>query len=221
MTVGTPPTPRRLARPKWMDVRVIGGVLLLVVSIAVGSKVIGAATRTIPVWAIAHDVAAGTVLAQKDLVAAEVNLGERAGTYTDATANISGRILNRALSAGELVPAAALGEVGDLRVVSVAVAPEHVAPSVAHGSVVDLYLITGRGGVAGSPIETRLLQGGVTIQSVTAPASGGLSGAVSSRYQIALALSVPDADRLVRELPLGEPLLVAHAAGATTGVADR
>jgi hypothetical protein len=217
MTAGTPPTPRRLTRPKWLDVRVVGGVLLLVVSVAVGSKVIGAATRTVPVWSIAHDVAAGTMLAPSDLVAAEVNLGDRAGAYTDVATDLAGRIVNRPLSAGELVPAAAIGEVGDLRVLSVAVAPEHVSPGIGHGSVVDLYLITGRGGVAGDPVETRLLHAGVTVQSVTAPASGGLSGAVSSRYQVALALSVPDADALVRELPMGEPLLVLHVGRVAAG----
>lgn len=211
MTVTGPPTPRRMGRPKWLDVRVVGGVLLLVASIAIGSKVIGAASRTDPVWAIAHDLASGTVLVAGDLVAQEVNLGSKHGLYLDTAADLSGRVLNRPLGAGELVPVAALGEVGDSRVLAVAVSADHIAPGVEHGSVADLYLVTGRTDVTGGQPQTRLLHGAVTIQSVIAPASGGLSGAVSSRYQVSLLLTPADADSLVRELPLGDPVLVLHS----------
>lgn len=216
MTVIGPPTPRRMTRPKWLDVRVIGGVLLLVASIAIGTKVIGAASRTIPAWATVHDLAAGTVLVPSDLVAQEVNLGDGGSRYLDSAADLSGRVLNRPLGAGELVPAAALGEVGDSRVLAVAVSADHIAPGISHGSVVDLYLITGRGNLIGGQLETRLVHGAVTIQSVLAPASGGLSGAVSSRYQVSLLLTPSDADALVRELPLGDPVLVLHSGAAVS-----
>jgi hypothetical protein len=205
-----------MAKPRWLDVRVIGGILVLVASIAVGTKVIGAASRTSPIWAIAHDLAAGTVLTSTDLVAQDVNLGVTATAYLDAAADLTGRVLNRPLQAGELVPAAALAEVGDSRVLSVTVSADHLAPGVTHGSVADLYLITGRAGLVGGQVDTRLLRGGVTIQSVTAPSSGGLSGAVSGGYQVALLLAAGDADALVRELPLGEPVIVLHAGGAAT-----
>lgn len=211
MTVPGPPTPRRINRPKWLDVRVVGGVLLLLASIAIGSRVIGAASRTDPVWAIAHDAAPGTVLLASDLVATEVNLGDEGSLYLDAATDLSGRVLNRRLGAGELVPAAALGDIGDSRVLPVSVSADHIAPGVVHGSVADLYLITGRGGLAGGQPETRLLHGAVTVQSVVAPASGGLSGAVSSRYQVSLLLTPEDADALVRELPLGDPVFVLHS----------
>ncbi|MEO7125839.1 MAG: SAF domain-containing protein [Nakamurella sp.] len=211
MTVTVPPTPRRMTRPKWLDVRVIGGVLLLVASIAIGTKVIGGASRTSPVWTIAHDVAAGTVLVPADFVAQEVNLGDGGRRYLGTATDLSGRVLNRPLGAGELVPAAALGEVGDSRVLSVAVSADHLAPGIGHGSVVDLYLVTGRGNLVGGQLETRLIHPAVTIQSVLAPASGGLSGAVSSRYQVSLLLTPTDADALVRQLPLGEPVLVLHS----------
>jgi hypothetical protein len=215
MTAADPPTPRRMARPKWLDVRVVGGVLLLVASIAVGTKVIGAAAKTSPVWAIAHDLAAGTVLTAADVTAQDVNLGAAGRLYTGAATDLSGRVLNRPLHAGELVPAAALAEIGDSRVLSVTVAADHLAPGAAHGSVADLYLITGRAGLVGGQVDTRLLHGGVTIQSVTAPASGGLSGAVSGGYQVALLLTADDADALVRELPLGEPVIVLHSGDVT------
>lgn len=204
-----PPAPRRIGRPKWLSVRVIVGVLILVAAIAIGSRVVGAASRTAPVWALTHDLAPGTVIAQSDLVAVEVNLGANAAAYVATAASVHGQVLNRQVVAGELLPATAVQQVGDARVLNVAVAAEHLAPGLGHGSVADIYLITGRAAVIGEAISTRLIKQGVTIQSVTAPASGGLSGASSSRYQVALLLPPVDADVLVRRLPLGDPVIVA------------
>jgi hypothetical protein len=194
----------------------VGGVLLLVVSIAVGTKVVGSASQTTAIWAISHDLSAGTVLSAGDLVARDVNLGASSALYASAGSALSGQVLSRPLNAGELIPVAALGEVSDSRVLSVSVAPGHLAPGVTHGSVADLYLITGRAGMVGGDVETRLLHDRVTIQSVTAPSSGGLSGAVSGGYQVALLLTAADADALVRELPLGEPVIVLHSGGVAT-----
>ena len=72
----------------------------------------------------------------------------------------------------------------------------------------DVYLISGGSAVSGTSATTSLIKAGVTVQSVTAPASGGLSGATSSRYQVALLLEPADADQLVRSLPKGEPMIV-------------
>lgn len=203
-----PPAARRISRPRWLDIRVIGGIVLLIISVAVGAKVIGSASRTSPVWAVTADLAAGTVLTAGDIAAAEVNLGPQGSVYVDIASDLVGAVLNRAVRSGELLPASALDPAGDGRVLSVSVSPDHLAPGIAHGSVIDLYLITGRSAVLGDEVSTDLLQGGVTVQQVTAPASGGLSGAVSNRYQVALLLPFAEADVLVRRLPLGEPLLV-------------
>ena len=48
----------------------------------------------------------------------------------------------------------------------------------------------------------------LTVQSVSAPASGGLSGATSNRYQLSVLLPADVADKLVRVLPTGEPIVV-------------
>jgi len=219
-SVTQPPVPRRIGRPRWLDIRVIGGVLLLVAAVVIGAKVIGASSRTSPVWVAAHDLAAGTVLRDGDLLRAQVNLGDRGSAYLDAAASPAGRVLNRPVHAGELLPAAAVGAVGDGRIVSIAVSPERMAPGVQHGSVIDLYLTSGGSAAGGSAATTRLLQAGITVQAVTEPASGGLSGATSNRYLVALLLRPSQADALVRALPTGDPLVVLRTTDGTAVLAD-
>lgn len=212
-----PPTPQRLRRPRWMDARVIGGVLLLVASVVLGAKVIGSSSHTSPVWSASRDLAAGTVIDRGDLVAVEVNLGDSAAAYLDASAPLTGRVLGAAVHAGELIPADAIGDPTAGRVVSIPVEPDRMAPGVAHGSVIDLYLTDEGSAAGGDDDATRLQQGGITVQSVVAPSSGGLSGATFSKYQVALLLSPDDADRLVRALPGTSPLIVLRSDGADLG----
>lgn len=206
------PKPRRVTRPKWLDIRVLGGILLIIASVAAGAKILGSADRTHPVWAAAADLQAGTVLRQADLTVAEVNLGSAAAGYVDTASDLTGMVLSRPITGGELLPAAAVDQPDEGRVVSVAVAPDRIAPGVAHGSVIDLYLVTGRSAVLGEEVRTELLLAGATVQDLIAPSSGGLSGAVSNRYQLALLLTPNDAESLVARLPHGEVLVVLHSA---------
>ena len=202
------PSPRRLRRPRWINARVIAGILILVAAIVVGAKVIGSNTQTTPVWAAQRDLAAGTVLGPGDLASVEVNLGEAAAQYLTPSASApEGMTVVQPLRAGELVAGSALARPGDGRVVAISVQPEAIPPGVEHGSTVDLYLTTG-GDAAGRGGTTELIGRDLTVQSVTPPASGGLSGATSNRYQISVLLPAQDADTLVRRLPTGEPILV-------------
>ena len=207
------PVPRRLSRPRWWDPRIVGGLLLVVVAVVVGAKVIGASTSTNPIWAATHDLAAGTVLTSDDLVAVDVKLGGQAGEYLLAgtgTDTVAGRLVSRPVHGGELLPAAALAAPAVGRVLVIGVGADRMPPGVTHGSVIDLYLTAAApGGGAGVAREsTTLISAGITVQSVVSPASGGLSGATSNRYQVAVLLDPATADKLVRALPTGDPTVV-------------
>lgn len=207
------PVPRRLSRPRWWDPRIVGGLLLVVVAVVVGAKVIGASTRTSPIWAATHDLAAGTVLTSNDLVAVDVNLGGQTGEYLLAatgTDAVAGRLVSRPVHGGELLPAAALTAPAAGRVLVIGVSADRMPPGVTHGSVIDLYLTAAApGGGSGVAREsTTLISAGITVQGVVAPASGGLSGATSNRYQVAVLLDPATADKLVRALPTGDPTVV-------------
>jgi hypothetical protein len=204
------PVPRRGTRPRWLDVRVIGGLLLVIAAVVVGARVVGASSHTSPVWAATKNLAAGTVLTSADLIAVDVNLAGSGAHYLAAgkgATSIVGSSLDVAVDSGELVPVSAVRPTSPGRIVVIGVTPERMPPGVAHGSVIDLYLTTG-GGSSSTPASTEMISSGITVQSVTSPASGGLSGAASSNYQILVLVSATVADSLVKTLPKGSAVIV-------------
>ena len=210
VTTDGAPVPRRTRRPRWLDFRVIGGLLLVIAAVVIGARVVGASSHTSPVWAATKNLAAGTVLTPTDLVAVDVNLAGNATQYLAAGSDVTGVVgssLQTPVEAGELLPVSAVTETKPGRVVVIGVSPDRKAPGVDHGSVIDVYLT--QGGVSSSvPAQTQQIAAGITVQSVTAPASGGLSGATSSRYQIAVLVPAAVADSLVKTLPEGDASVV-------------
>ncbi|HEY5881202.1 MAG TPA: SAF domain-containing protein [Nakamurella sp.] len=209
MVMPSAPSPRRMSRPKWFNVRVVGGILLVIAAIVVGARVMAVGSQTAPVWAAQHSLAAGTVIGPGDLTAVEVNLGEQAGAYLSPGAESpEGMTLVTPLGAGELLAGSAVEKTGSGRLVAVAVAPEHMPPGVAHGSTIDLYLTQEGTPGSAAAATTELIGRDLTVQSVSAPASGGLSGATSNRYQVSVLLPTDVADELVRVLPTGDAIVV-------------
>ncbi len=207
------PTPRRIGKRSWLNPRVIGGILLVVAAVVIGARVVGASSQTTPVWAAQHALAVGTVLTANDLIAVEVNLGDSGGRYLAATDVPVGRLLSVSVGVGELLPVGALGTAGAGRIVVIPVATDAMPPGIGHGSQIDLYLTVPGAAGASAPTETRLLQGNLTVQSVTSPSSGGLSGASANQYQLAVLLGAERADELVRTLPTGEAIVVLITGG--------
>ena len=111
----TGPSPRRVRPPRWLDLRLVLGVLLVLASVLVGARIVSAADATVPVWAVAGDLAAGTELTAEDLVAVDVRLDDAADAYLSTATRPEGRMLARAVREGELLPRTALEEADELR----------------------------------------------------------------------------------------------------------
>ena len=214
MSLPTAPTPRRLARPKWLNVRVVGGIVLVIAAVLIGAQVIGASSQTSAVWVAQRNLAAGTVLGQDDLTSVDVNLGDNSSLYLapGSTSPIGMTVVNP-MAKGELLAASAVAASGEGRVVAIGVAPGNMPPGVSHGSTIDLYLTKGQGAGSEAQATTELIGKDMTVQSVTAPATGGLSGATSNQYQLSVLLPPDIADKLVRVLPTGEPIVVLVSGG--------
>jgi SAF domain len=193
-TPGGGPVPRRVRPPRWLDLRLVLGVLLVLGSVLLGARVIAAADATVPVWSAAGDLAAGTVLSDGDLVAVSVRLDDAAGEYLATSTRPEGRVLGRAVRAGELVPRSALEEVTGLVQLALPVQAGYVPPSLTRGQLVDVYAVAdpavGATGQTGGDVD--VVVEAAPVQAVTGRGDGVLSTATTT-VQVVVAVPAGDA----------------------------
>lgn len=208
MTAPASPPAVRQRRPSWLDVRLVAGVLLVLVSVLVGARVVAAADRSVRVWAVAGDLAVGTVLARDDLRPVRVRLLDNAGRYLTTDRSPVGRTLGRDLGSGELLPVGALRARPCGSELSIPVTTRHVPVSIRKGSRVDVFA-TPSG--AGAQRTTAQVLRGVTVQAVLRPASGFLSA--DAEWSITVRVAEGRAAAVVRAVRTSEiDVAVADAA---------
>lgn len=122
------------------------GLVLIAIAVASVAMIVQRADTTQPFYAAARDLAPGRVLQEDDLVIVNVRVSQ--GEYVPQADAVAGRVLDRTVGKGELVPAAAL--VDQAGYASRAIAVESAMPladGVGIGSVVDVWLtVQGEGG---------------------------------------------------------------------------
>jgi hypothetical protein len=207
------PVPRRVRPPRWLDLRLVLGVLLVLGSVLVGARLLSSADATVPVWAAAGDMAAGTVLTGDDLVAVDVRLDDEAGAYLSTGTRPAGRTLARAVSRGELVPRAALAGAPSLVQVALPVQAGYVPPGLTRGRLVDVYAVgTSSGSAAAAASATPSGAGvtpvvtGVPVQSVSGRAEGVLSTPTTT-VQVVVSVPAARAPEVLAAIG-GRPLVV-------------
>lgn len=199
------PRPRRIAPPRWLDLRFVLGIALVLASVLLGARIVSAARDTSPAFAARHDLAAGTILSADDLSEVAVQLpdtGERA--YLDRLEDAVGKRLSRPVAAGELVPVRALANVQPQTTVTVPLAAG-AAPDLRKGERIELWVSTGG-------CEATVLLSDVTVQSVRTDA--GSFGTGSGGQDVVISVAPPLADRVVDALALEN---VELRAGVLTG----
>jgi hypothetical protein len=203
--------------PRWLDTRLVLGVLLVLVSVLIGARVLAGADKSQLVWATNRALAPGSVLAQVDLVPVRVRLFDAASLYLDASEPApAGYIVSRGLGAGELLPDDALRRPGveaDVRLVTVLVEIGHVPPDLRDGQQVDVWVTPERdntqpaaakdGGVDLSGAQVVL--SAVTVS--TGPPEAGFSTGGAS-VPVVLQVSPADVSRLLSATSLGRVDLV-------------
>jgi hypothetical protein len=214
------PTPRRVRPPRWLDLRLALGLLLVLGSVLLGARVVSAADATVPVWAATGDLAAGTVLTADDLVALDVRLDDAADSYLSTTTKPAGRTLSRAVSAGELLPRSTLVEPDDLVQLALPVRAGYVPPSLERGQLVDVYAVADP--AAGA---TAVADGSVTRVVASAPVqtiSGRSEGVLSTpttTVQVVVSVTADEAPDVLSAIG-GRPLVVVVHGSVDPGAGD-
>lgn len=166
-TPASPPAARS-GRAWWRDGRVIGGILIVVISVIVGARMMASGDDTVAVWQVNRDISAGAVLGPDDVSAVSVP-ASTAGAYAAADGLPADR-LARDLRAGELVPVAVDAIAPDVRWVTVPVEPLHAPPDLMAGERVDVWA-TNSDDLAGV-VPPRLVLPGALVSSVSSDAMG-------------------------------------------------
>lgn len=138
----------RRARPVWLDVRFLIGIVLVVASAIGVWAVVHAARTTQPVLAAAHAIVPGQAVTAADLVELDARLGEAGERYLEPAALVEGMVAMRGVAEGELVPASAIGTADDVDLTTLVVRSALDVPAgIVAGSAVELWAtpLTGPG----------------------------------------------------------------------------
>ena len=135
------PVATRLRRPGWRDPRLVTGLVIVALSVACGSWVVSAASRTVPVFVADGALTPGVALTADSLRTVDVRLGSGTGRYLSAAEPLpADLVVLRVVDDGELVPLTALGADAAVRSVAVPVT-SGLSDRIRAGVVVDLWFV--------------------------------------------------------------------------------
>jgi hypothetical protein len=128
-------------RSFWFDPRFAIGLVLVVASVAGVVGLVSQANASVDVFAARTTLTPGQHVAASDLVSTSVRAGQIQKLYLSAAqVPSSGVVMTRAVAAGELIPASAVGSSAGAGLTSVVVSVNSaLAASVGAGSRVDLW----------------------------------------------------------------------------------
>lgn len=131
----------RAPRAFWFDPRFAIGIVLVVLSTVGVVAVVSAADHSVRVYAARASLNPGDRVHAEDVETRSVRLGSLDGKYLeDGAIPRGGLVMTRTVSAGELVPASAVGNVLGTRMASIVVSVNgELARSIGEGSVVDVW----------------------------------------------------------------------------------
>jgi hypothetical protein len=202
------PPASRLGGPTWLDGRLVGGVLLVLLSVVVGTRVVSAADDAQLVWAAAHDLAPGATVEASDLTAVRSRLFGAGRLYLSAQSGAAptGYVVQRPVAKGELVPVASLGrDLADTRLVTVPVKQFHLPPGLAEDERVDVYETTKPRGTE-TPAPPGLVLADAVVVSVQR--GGGRLGGSGADNGVVLRVPTSSVATLIAAIQRGDIDLV-------------
>src|SRR5438270_13008464 len=98
----------RLATPRWLDTRLVLGILLVLFAVVAGARVFASADHYSRVYVAKHDLVPGERVAAGDLAVGRVRLDGQGALYVAAGSEPIGYVVTRYVGAHEFLPVAAL-----------------------------------------------------------------------------------------------------------------
>jgi hypothetical protein len=180
--------------------RLAMGLALLIIALSAASLISKEANRTVLVWASVGDLAPGQVITPTDITPASVLLAQTAKNYLSSSAQIVGTTVISKISAGDLIPVAAIStEVDSLdkRLVPLTVEITDLPIALVRGDVIDIYAIAKKD--SNSIITPELLAAGVSVEQVLERSNSGSVSVlvILNNDQVLSALNLITDSRLV------------------------
>lgn len=200
--------PIRWRRSTWKDPRLAGGIALVAASVALGAWAVDAAADTEQVYAVTQDIAPGTDLTV-DGVLTLVSSHPGSGDYVTQGRLPDDAVATRTLSAGELLPSAAVtdGESAGRRALVIEIA-QGLPEGAGAGADVDLWRLPSSslaGTAQAGAGEATLVAEGLVVTSVGERGST-LVGSTATTVEVLV-----DADRVgdvLTAIGSGSPLVL-------------
>jgi hypothetical protein len=208
------PSPKasRQRLPRWLDPKLILGILLVLGSMAAGARILSDNNRTVQVWALKQDLAADANVSKDALVATSVRFTSKtnADQYVSATKFPDGARMLRKVSKGEFLPRDAFttDEKDDLVDLPIPISPQNIPAGVTINKRVDVYIVPKDSKTV--PKNGLKVLTNVVVTSV--PGSRGLTGSEDSKITLRLGVdpTTIDIDDVVNRLVNGTAVVVLH-----------
>ena len=155
--------------------RLAMGLALFVIALTAASLISKEANRTVLVWASTGELAPGQIIEQSDLTATSVLLAQTAKNYLSSSAQIVGTTVLNKISAGDLIPVAAIAndvDADNQRLVPLTIEISDLPIALSRGDVIDIYAIAKTN--AKESISPTLLVSAVSIEQVLERSNSGV-----------------------------------------------
>ena len=155
--------------------RLAMGLALFIIALTAASLISKEANRTVLVWASTGELAPGQVIEQSDLTSTSVLLAQSAKNYLSTSAQIIGTTVLTKISAGDLIPVAAIANevsANNQRLVPLTIEISDLPIALSRGDVIDIYAIAKTN--AKESISQTLLVSAVSVEQVLERSNSGV-----------------------------------------------
>ena len=155
--------------------RLAMGLALFIIALTAASLISKEANRTVLVWASTGELVPGQVIEQSDLTSTSVLLAQSAKNYLSTSAQIIGTTVLTKISAGDLIPVAAIASevsANNQRLVPLTIEISDLPIALSRGDVIDIYAIAKTN--AKESISPTLLVSAVSVEQVLERSNSGV-----------------------------------------------